>query len=60
MGNTDIPLIPVDGKNHGTILSDPGDELADMVDKALAVSSAADFTKWITDATNRTTKAARR
>ncbi|MEO8908783.1 MAG: hypothetical protein ABI408_00955 [Gemmatimonadaceae bacterium] len=55
--NTDIPLIPVEGKNHGTILSDPGDALADLVDSALSVSSAASFTKWISDATRETQSA---
>jgi pimeloyl-ACP methyl ester carboxylesterase len=52
--NTDIPLIPIEGKNHGTILSDPGTALADLVDSALSVSSAAAFTKWIDDATQQT------
>lgn len=52
--NTDIPLIAIDGKNHGTILSEPGDELADLVDSALQVSSAATFMQWIEDATSRT------
>jgi pimeloyl-ACP methyl ester carboxylesterase len=52
--NTDIPLIPVDGKNHGTILSDPGDDLAALVDSALRVSSAPAFAKWIEDATKQT------
>ena len=52
--NTDIPLIPVAGKNHGTILSDPGDELAELVDGAFQVSSAASFTQWIEGATKRT------
>jgi len=55
--NTDIPLISIDGKNHGTILSEPGEELADMVDEALQVSSAASFTQWIDDATKRTQRA---
>jgi hypothetical protein len=52
--NTDIPLVLVDGKNHGTILSEPGEGLADLVDGALRVSSAAAFTDWIADATKRT------
>ncbi|MDQ6769674.1 MAG: hypothetical protein M3Z54_06775 [Gemmatimonadota bacterium] len=55
--NTDIPLIPVDGKNHGTILSEPGDELADMVDSALQITSAPAFAQWIDDATKRTERA---
>jgi len=55
--NTDIPLIPIDGKNHETILSDPGDELAELVDTALQVSSAPTFTQWTADATKRTQRA---
>jgi hypothetical protein len=55
--NTDIPLMPIDGKNHGTILSDPGGDLADLVDSALQVSSAAGFTEWIADATKKTQRA---
>src|SRR2546423_199956 len=51
--NVDIPLISIDGKNHGTILSEPGDDLADMVDSALQVQSAASFSQWIDDATKR-------
>jgi len=55
--NTDIPLIPIEGKNHGTILSDPGDDLADLVDSALQVSSAPTFTQWIDSATKKTQRA---
>ncbi|MGZ3502745.1 MAG: esterase/lipase family protein, partial [Gemmatimonadaceae bacterium] len=56
--NIDIPLIPIEGKNHGTILSDPGDDLADLVDSALQVSSAPTFTQWI-DSTTKKTQPAR-
>ncbi len=45
--NTDIPLIPVAEKNHGTILSDPPAELADMIDSALQVSNAAESSEWV-------------
>ena len=55
--NVDIPLISIDGKNHGTILTDPGDDLADLVDNALQVSSELTFRKWIDDANKRTQKA---
>jgi hypothetical protein len=55
--NTDIPLVSIDGRNHGTILSDPGDDLADLVDSALQVSSAATFNEWIENAARRTQKA---
>jgi pimeloyl-ACP methyl ester carboxylesterase len=55
--NVDIPLISIDGKNHGTILTDPGDDLAELVDDALQVSSEPTFKQWIVDATRRTQKA---
>ncbi len=58
--NADIPLIPVEGKNHGTILSDPGAELVNMVDEALNVSSAAEFTSWISTASEKTAAARNR
>jgi hypothetical protein len=50
--NTDIPLISIDGKNHGTILSDPGDDLADLVDSALRYR-ARRADQWIDDATRK-------
>jgi hypothetical protein len=53
--NADIPLIPIEGKNHGTILADPGAQLSELVDKALEVSSAAEFNAWISEATATTT-----
>ena len=52
--NTDIPLIPIKGRNHGTILADPGEELADLVDNALEVASAAEFNAWIAEAVSST------
>jgi len=55
--NVDIPLISIDGKNHGTILTDPGDDLAELVDDALQVSSEPTFKQWIVDASRRTQKA---
>ncbi|HJQ52481.1 MAG TPA: hypothetical protein VJ825_01445, partial [Gemmatimonadaceae bacterium] len=55
--NTDIPLMFVEGRNHGTILSDPGADLADLVDSALQVSSAATFSGWIEDTTRKTRQA---
>jgi pimeloyl-ACP methyl ester carboxylesterase len=55
--NTDIPLISIDGKNHGTILTDPGEDLAELVDSALQVSSAPTFTQWIETTTKKTQKA---
>jgi len=52
--NADSPLVPVSGKNHGTIMSDPGLELASMVQAALGVSSGAEYSRWNEDAARRT------
>ena len=41
-----IPMFAVEGKNHGTILSDPADDLADQVVNFLNVSSNADLEAW--------------
>ena len=48
--NVDVPLIPVEGANHGTILSAPPAQLLDLVEAALNVSSAAAFTSWLDEA----------
>lgn len=49
----DIPLIPVIGLNHGQILSQPPQELIDLVLKALNVNSKDDFDKFhATDVAN--------
>ncbi|MGI9140999.1 MAG: esterase/lipase family protein [Gemmatimonadaceae bacterium] len=48
--NLDIPMIPVAGKNHGTILSAPGKWLVDTVDSALSVSAPEEFDKWLATA----------
>ncbi len=45
--NVDIPLVAIDGRNHGTILSDPGETLIELTTRALAVNSAAEFSAWI-------------
>lgn len=52
--NADAPLIPIHGKNHATIMSDPGADLADMVEAALAVNSAAGYSAWYENAGKRT------
>jgi pimeloyl-ACP methyl ester carboxylesterase len=54
--NVNIPLLPVDGLNHGSILNDPSDALIDMVDAALQVSSEQGFDKWLQEAAQRTKK----
>ncbi|MGI9042537.1 MAG: esterase/lipase family protein [Gemmatimonadaceae bacterium] len=48
--NIDAPLVPVEGKNHSTILSDPGDHLVDLVARALEVEDAGSYKMWQTRA----------
>lgn len=52
--NVDIPLIPVEGMDHGTILTKPSDDLVSMVHKALGVNSNQELEDWYKDAYNRT------
>ena len=58
--NVDVDLTPIAGANHGTILGDPPDDLVDMVDEALRVTSAATLTRWKKDAQRRTRAARER
>ncbi|MEF3308758.1 hypothetical protein PV433_07540 [Paenibacillus sp. GYB004] len=44
--NVDIPFIPVEGANHGTILREPSDELAAIVYDALGVESGQELADW--------------
>ncbi|MEC4813042.1 MAG: hypothetical protein SAK29_07185 [Scytonema sp. PMC 1069.18] len=50
--NIDIPLVPVFGLNHETIMSEPQkhSELVELVISALKVSSKENFTNWLTNA----------
>jgi hypothetical protein len=56
--NVDIDLIPIDGKTHGTIVTDPGVQLVDLVGRALAVKSGPSFDEFTRHA-RRVTKPAR-
>lgn len=51
--NADIPVHLVDGLNHGTILTDPSDELVDLVRSALDVDDAKSFATWLKTADAR-------
>lgn len=44
--NVDIPLVPVAGLDHGTILSRPSDDLVTLVDAALNVADADAYARW--------------
>ncbi|MEF3303409.1 esterase/lipase family protein [Paenibacillus sp. GYB003] len=51
--NVDIPFIPVEGADHGTILSDPSDELVRLVHEALGVESEREMAAWYADVSER-------
>jgi hypothetical protein len=44
--SVDIPLVMVAGLNHATILTDPTEELVELVDQALQVTSEEQFDEW--------------
>ncbi len=46
-GRQSIPMFAVDGKNHGTILSDPEDDLADKVASFLQIDSPETLETWL-------------
>jgi hypothetical protein len=50
---TNVPVHLMPGMNHGTILSDPTDELVDLVKKSLSVENKDEFTQWIKGANAR-------
>lgn len=56
--NLDIPLVLVKGLNHGTIIEKPTDDLIDMVDRALQVSSKTAFDTWHRDFAAKSAEAA--
>ncbi len=44
--NVDVPMIPLAGLDHGTILSAPSEQAIGLVLAALEVNSASDFEVW--------------
>jgi hypothetical protein len=42
-----IPLIPIEGIDHSTILTDPPQRLQDLVDAALRVETETDYRTWV-------------
>ncbi|HEX5972179.1 MAG TPA: hypothetical protein VFY85_09645 [Gemmatimonadaceae bacterium] len=44
--NVDVPMIPLAGLDHGSILSAPSEQAVSLVLAALEVNSAADFDGW--------------
>jgi pimeloyl-ACP methyl ester carboxylesterase len=44
--NIDAAMVPIAGRNHSTILRNPGDQLADLVARALTVDSPAGYREW--------------
>jgi hypothetical protein len=44
---TNVPVHLMDKMHHGTILSEPTDELVDLVKKSLSVGSKEEFAQWL-------------
>lgn len=45
-GRLGAPLIAVDGKNHGTIITDPDAQVADLLGRFFAVTDEAGYLAW--------------
>lgn len=52
-----MPFWPIAGLNHGTIVSEPTEELVDLVVSALQVRDQNGFESWTSDARGKTAKA---
>lgn len=52
--NLAMPLIPVDGLNHGSIIEHPSDDLIEMALKALEVENIESYNAWVAYATEKT------
>jgi hypothetical protein len=46
----DVPILAVEGKNHGTLVSDPDAGMMARIGKFLQVSSAEEYEDWLTEA----------
>lgn len=44
--NVDVPLVFVEDKNHGSILSEPPEPLVNMVSEALTVTTLEEYDSW--------------
>ncbi|MEX2541673.1 MAG: hypothetical protein WD314_07685 [Trueperaceae bacterium] len=53
--NVDIPVIPISGRDHGSILSNPPKRLVRFVMDALAVDDAASYRAWLQRAASHAT-----
>jgi hypothetical protein len=46
----DVPIIPVEGRNHATLISNPDSGMVDRIMAFLAVSDAAGHDQWLAEA----------
>jgi pimeloyl-ACP methyl ester carboxylesterase len=49
-GRVDIPMIPVEGRNHATLISDPDDDMVERILNFLDVGDAVSYDTWLKDA----------
>ena len=52
--NLSMPLIPVAGLNHASIIENPSEELVEMAQKALLVDTKESYVEWVKYATEKT------
>jgi hypothetical protein len=46
----DIPMIPVEGKNHSTLIAEPDDEMVRLLVEFLKVNDPGSYDSWLTEA----------
>ena len=46
-GRIDIPMIPVDGRNHATIVSDPDEDVVQQIIEFLKIGTDAAYNTWL-------------
>jgi hypothetical protein len=46
----DVPIIPVEGRNHGTLVSNPDAGMVDRIKSFLAVSDEGGYDQWLAEA----------
>lgn len=46
-GRVDIPMIPVDGKNHATLISDPDKTMMDLIRDFLDIADESSYDAWL-------------
>src|SRR3984957_12558391 len=59
-GRVDIPMIPVEGRNHATIISNPDEDVVQRIINFLKVDNEAAYDGWLKEARERAAPAFKR